>query len=268
MPLVDQGPGAEIFWNTGDILNFARVLLNDAQGGLSGQILADSEPYTWTLLNLCYDNLADQLEDTNVESSAYAEAIVTLPVSSGSTDPNATCRLGYDGFQDSNGFTYEQPTLPKDMLEPLTIWQRPTGINFPFQRMSQKLGGMESGFTYGAQQWYQQWEFRQNSVYFLGSSFTQQDIRFRYIPSIPLLIQPTGDQPPPVIWFARAGKLLAYMIAAEFAAIRGASNAAWLAGERDKYLQIIANKSAKRQNQTQTRRKGYGFRRGRRNPWV
>jgi hypothetical protein len=271
VPLTDNGPGSAIFWNATDILNFARVLVNDCQGGLSGQDLADDRPYTWPLLNLCYAKLANWLEDANVESATYAEAIITLPTNSGFMDPNAQARLGYDGFSigvgidPTAGFHYPTPALPPDMLEPLSLWERPTGQNSPFIDMKQHLGGL--GARYGGRM-YRQWEFRQNSIYLLGGSFTGLDLRVRYIPGLPALVRPTEGQPAPVIWFAHAGEALAYLVAAEFAEIRNAANAPNLRMKANEQLQILANKSAKRSNQAQTRRIGYGFRRARRRIWL
>jgi hypothetical protein len=134
--------------------------------------------------------------------------------------------------------------------------------------MKQKLGGLASPYNiigagaYGG--FYGTWAFQQNGIYFSGGSSQPTDIRIRYIPSLPQLVQPTVDLPaPPIIWFARAGEALAYLIAAEFAEIRNAGNAAMLRAKANEQLQIIANKSAKRANQSQTRRRGYGFRRRR-----
>lgn len=269
MPLVDGAPGSDVFWNTTDILNFARVLVNDAQGSLAGQDLADSRPYTWPLLNLCYAKLANWLEDNNVESASYNEATISLPASASYSDPNAQSRLGYDGFMDAAGNTYDSPTLPPDLLEPRQLWQTPTGLNFPDQSMRQVLGGLEGQYYQGINGGnfgglYGSWEFRQNSIYFLGGAYQPTDIRLRYIPSFPVLVQPTEENPtPPTIWFARAGEALAYLVAAEFQEIRGAANAPIMRAKANEQLQIIANKSAKRANQSQTRRRGYGFRRRR-----
>lgn len=267
--LVDGGPASGVFWNTTDILNFARVLVNDAQSSLAGQDLADDRPYTWPLLNLCYAKLANWLEDNNVESSTYAEQTIHCPISAISTDPSAQSFLNYNGFTDTAGNQYDDPTLPPDLVEPLTLWQRPTGLDVPFREMKQKLGGLTSPWNvvsagvYGGL--WGTWEFRQNSIYFSGGSSQPTDVRIRYIPSFPVLIQPTGTQPPPFIWFARSGEALAYLIAAEFAEIRNAPNAVNLRAKANEQLQIIANKSAKRANQAQTRRRGYGFKRRRGN---
>jgi hypothetical protein len=138
--------------------------------------------------------------------------------------------------------------------------------------MKQQLGGLGnawnygwSGGTYGSV--YGPWEFRQNSIYLLGGAYQGTDLRLRYIPSVVELKKPVGDQPSPVIWFAKAGEALAYMVAAEFAEIRNAPNAAILRAKADKELEIIANRSAKRENRTQTRKRGYGFGR-RRASWL
>jgi hypothetical protein len=272
VPLVDGYPGSEVFYSASDILDFARVLVNDAQGGISGQDLADDRPYTWPLLNLCYGRLANWLEDNNVESAMYAEAVIQLPTTATYSDPNAQSRLGYDGFTDAAGNFYDSPTLPPDLLQPLNLWQRITGLSVPFCEMKQQLGGLGnawnygwSGGTYGSV--YGPWEFRQNSIYLLGGAYQGTDLRLRYIPSVVELTKPVGDQPSPVIWFAKAGEALAYMVAAEFAEIRNAPNAAILRAKADKELEIIANRSAKRENRTQTRKRGYGFGR-RRASWL
>lgn len=264
--LVDSSNESPIFWNTTDVLNFTRVLINDAQGSIQGQDLSDDRPYTWPLLNFCYGRLQNWLQDNNVESSTYAEQIIQLPISSGSSDPNRTCRLGYDGFFDSSGFGYESPTLPKEMLEPLNIWQRPTGQNSPFRLFPQRLGGLRASlngnFTFS------EWEFRQNSIYLSGGVYTPMDLRLRFIPSFPELIQPTGDQPAPTIFFGRAGEALAYMVAAEYLEIRGAANGPVMRAKANAELDNLANRSAKRDNQAQTRRQGYGFGRRRRSIWL
>lgn len=259
MPLVESAGTSYVFYNTTEILNMARVLVNDAQVSLAGQDLADTRPYTWTLLQLCYANMQNWLEDNNVESATYAETIITLPVNAGNGDPTVQSRIGYDGFQGASGFLYDLPTLPLGFLEPLQLWTRVAGQNVPFQEMRQRLGGL--GAQYAGNR-YNDWEFRENSIYFLGSSPVGSEIRIRFIPALPMLVQPTEENPdPPVIWFAQAGEALAYMIAAQFLEIRNAANAPMLRARANEQLQIIANKSAKRENQSQTRRRGYGFRR-------
>lgn len=257
MGLVVPTTPVTVFWNTTDILNFARVLVNDAQGGIDGQDLADDRPYTWPLLNLCYAKLANWLEDSNVESATYKEWNLTLPPSGSYSDPAAQSYLGYDGFVDAAGFRYETPVLPEDLLEPLEVGERVSGQNVGYTPMAQIQGGLGARWGKGQPR---RWEFRENALYMLGASSVATDIWIRGILCFPVLVQPTPDNPiPPQIKFARAGEALAYMVAAEFAEIRNAPNAVGLRAKANEQLQIIANKSAKRSNQTQMRRQGYGF---------
>lgn len=264
MPLIDPGVGSDVFYTAEEILDYARLLANDVQGGMAGQELSSNRPRTWALFNLCYGKLSNWLEDNNVESATYAEQIIQLPSSSVYSDPSAQSRLGYDGFTDAAGFLYETPTLPSMLLEPLQLWQRPTDQNVPFYEMKQRLGGLGNAWNYG---WnggtygsvYGEWEFRENSIYMLGGAYQPTDIRVRFIPSVPMIVQPTADQPSPVIWFAKAGEALATMIAAENAEILNAPNATNLRAKANQQLDILARRAAKRENRAQDRRRGYGF---------
>ena len=266
MPVVlPQRLSSVVFWDAGDVLNFARILLNDAQSSLSGQDLADARPYTWPLLNFCYAKLANWLEDSNVESCTYSEAIIgpLTPCPIASSDVNAQVRLGYDGYWDGGAdLTNAQYKLPDDCLMPLELWERQADQAGPFLPMKQVLGGLppRAGFF----NW-RYWEFRQNAIFMPGAIQTNL-LRIRYIPALPLLIQPQAGQQYPQIPLAHAGEALATMLAAEFAEIRNAPNAPRLRQKADEQLAILSNKSAKRENQVDQRRKGYGFRR-RRSQW-
>ena len=266
MPVLPVGPlSTVVFWDTNDVLNFARILVNDVQGGLTGQDLADARPYTWPLLNLCYAKLANWLEDSNVESCTYAEAILgpLTAAPTASSDVNTQVRIGYDGYWDGGPDPINQQfKLPDDCLMPLELWERNAANSGPFLDMKQVLGGLPSA----SGQWrFRIWEFRQNAIYMPGA-IQPNFLRIRYIPALPLLIQPTGSQPYPQVPLAHAGEALAYMVAAEFAEIRNANNAAMLRQKANEQLDILSNKSAKRENQVDQRRKGYGFRR-KRNSW-
>jgi hypothetical protein len=262
VPLVDASFTSQLFWSTDDVLNFARVLVKDTQGGMDGQNLATDLPQTWQLLNLCYAKLQNWLEDTNVESTTYQEWFIgPLPASvNAGVDPTNICRLSYDGFFDGVETRWEQPTLPFDMDQPLTVWERPGGSVCAWREMQEKQGGFGPWAGSGP---YRFWEFRQLGLYFPGST-QQNELKIRGIPALPLLgPQAMGAQQIPLV---RAGEALAYMVAAEYAEIRNAGNAAMLRMKANEQLEIISNKAAKRSNQTQQRRRGYGF--GRRRGWL
>jgi hypothetical protein len=265
MPIIPPPTPSEtnIFWDANEILDFARIEFNDVQGGLSGQDLSNDRPYTWPLLNLCYANLAAWLEDSNVESSTYEEAVVggIGADPNASSDPSAQVRLGYDGCYYSNGAYDSKKKLPFDCLMPLEVSFRQTGTVTIFRSVKQHLGGLPQRTANWGPQF---WEMRKNSLCLTG--FTQIiDLKLRYIPALPLLVQPTVEPfVYPLVPLARCGPALAYMIAAEFAEIRNASNAVRLRQKANEQLDIISNRSSKRENQVDQRRRGYGFGRRRR----
>lgn len=286
MPVVPPIAGnlpSTVFWSAFDVLNFARMLTNDMQGSQAGQELAIENPYTWVLLNFCYAKLCNQIEDTNVESVTYAEAIVG-PIPAAPTaafDPNVQVRLGYDGVWNGSpdSETDGSIILPGDMLEPTIIMERPSGSNLPFLQMKQQMGGLRPkwGSAYGYSNGYSRlgtWEFRGGNgapcLYFPGAQI-DIDIRIRYIPSLPLLELTQDDDENyiyPQIPLARAGEALAYGVAYQWQMIRGAANALALKAEYDNQIRILSNKSAKRANATISRSRGYGFSRSNRRWWI
>lgn len=265
-PIAVPLPG-QVFWSVEDVLNFARLLINDMQGSTAGQELADDNPYTIWLLNLSYAKLQNALEDTNCEAVTYAEAIVG-PLAAAPAiyyDPNTQVRLGYDGYWDGTNETDPSVILPGDLLQPLALWERPSGSTQPFIPMRQKLGGLEArwgvGYSYGGPR-FGLWEFRSNggvpAIYMPGSQVVNE-IRIRYIPSLAMLAINDEDGNPMQVPLARAGEALAYGIAADWAEIRGAANAATLRAGYKEQVQTISNKSAKREGAANQRARGYGF---------
>lgn len=265
MPQVDPvNESSQIFWSAEDILDAVRVLVNDVQGDtLAGQNLSNDRPYTWKLLNFCYARLQNALEDTNVETATYAETRIVVPASQRYSDPAAESRLDYTGFTDAQGNFSESPVLPGNLLQPLSVSERPSSISMPFRDMRQIGGEFPAGWSSGSQ-FFGAWKFEQNALILRGGTLQDTELRINYIPSMPELIQPTGTNPYPNINFGRAGEALAYMIAAEYAEIRSAPNAAMLRAKADREIEIISNKSAKRAANVGRRMRGYSFGRRRR----
>jgi hypothetical protein len=281
MPVLPPVPGAyptQTFWSVLDIIELARILANDAQGGLSGQELADTNPQVWPLLNLCYAKMCNALEDSNVEAATTTEAIVGPLAGSpqAAIDPTTQSQLTYLGFWngDPNTEMDANVTLPLDLIQPLKLWERPAGSNLPFAPMMQNYGGLESrwgvGFVVGGT-CFGRWEFRSvgggvNAIC-LPAINTTQEIRIRYIPSLAIL-QKNEDGTYPQVQLARTGEALAYALAAEWAEIRGAANAPNLRAKYEDQIRIITNKTAKRENVGFTRPSGYAFGRNQRRGWY
>jgi hypothetical protein len=278
MPVVPPIPTflpSSVFWNVGDVLNFARMLVNDMQGSVQGQELADNNPYTIWLLNLAYSNLQSELEDTNVEAVTKAQAVVgpLVPSPLAGVDPSAQVQLGFDGYwnADPNNPTDGSVALPGDLLQPLQIEERPAGSNQPFVPMNQVHGILPSRWSLGsAFVRFGVWQFRKSdtavAIYMPAASMANE-LRINYVPSLDLFTR-NEDGSWPQIPLARAGEALAYGVAAMWTGIRGAANAAWLAAQYKEKVTILSNKSAKRDNTGFQRPQGYGFGRNPRRGWY
>lgn len=260
-PVVLTIPPSQVFWTVNDVLNIARALLNDMQIDQAGDLLSNTQPYTEVLLNLCYANLQDKLADSGVEAVSVKEAVVVGLPASTAADPATQISLGYDGYWDGVNPRNTGFTLPQDLLMPMELWQRPTAVNYPYRKMTQRLGGMPSiGAVLPG---WGIWEFRENAIWF-PAAVEANDLRIRYVPSLPDLKIPAEGQPPMQIPLARCGQALAYLIAGTFAQTRGAANAQALLGQGQAQIDMMAAKSAKRMQQAPIRRTPYGRGRWRR----
>ena len=81
------------------ILNVARSISADAatSNGLSGDILADSQPYVYPILAKCYRDLQDELISKSVETfSRYGEIYNITPTQA--ANPRVNVTLTYYGY--------------------------------------------------------------------------------------------------------------------------------------------------------------------------
>ncbi len=257
MPITPQRPlyvASQVFWNVYEVLNFARAVLNDMQIDREGDLLSNTQPYTEVLLNLCYANLQDKLADSGVEAVSVKEAVVLSVPGSLAMDPATQVRLGYDGYFDGVNTEALPWTLPQDLLMPMELWERTAGSLSGFRMMTQRLGGFPSLGVFGG---WGIWEFRENAIWFPAAS-QANDLRIRYVPSLPDLRVPPEGEPPMQIPLARCGQALAYMIAAELAESRGAVGAPVLRAKAETQIEEMATKSAKRMQQATIRKRAYG----------
>ena len=138
---------------------------------------------------------------------------------------------------------------------PMELWERPTGVNAPYRMMAQRLGGFPS--IGGVLPGWGCWEFRENAIWFPAAN-QANDLRIRYVPSLPELYMAPEGEPPMQVPLARCGQALAYMIAAEFAEARGADGAPVLRAKAETQIEEMAAKSAKRMQQASIRKRPYG----------
>lgn len=171
-----------------DILNLARVRLNDAFAGATGtpgegRVFTDTSPFVLPCLNSAICALGADLENANVPATRQEEVIVGIPpINSTATgggvglaDPSLQQVLSYAGFFDGSA-QLTTPALPVALIVPNDVAQRQSGTKTPFNPVPQVDGQLQSilqGYDLGM------WEWRANSIVWNGSIYAL-DVRLRY----------------------------------------------------------------------------------------
>jgi hypothetical protein len=217
-------------------------------------LLANDRPYTLPLLNSSFQDLQEELVDRGVQLLVAEAQLEDFPAvdSSVATDPATQVWIGYEHCYDGVNQD-DEPVLPADLLEPLRLWERQAGTTQNYVPMRQMIDGLPS-FTAGA--YLRWWEWRQDKLYFIGSMLST-DIRMRYLAYLADLTLPDEDASP-VVPIIRSKNALAYLIAAQFAASRGSALAQTYRALAGEYIDKMCNRSTKRKQRAQIRRRRYG----------
>lgn len=241
-------PPSAPYDTVGTVLDYARVLINDAINGLGGDLLSDSQPYTFTLVNMAWRDMQSDLRELS-HDDLFGEAVLSSISPVATTDPGIFCYIDWGGYFD--GVTYQaSPTLPGDMIVPVRLWERFSGSNDFFRDMAETADGLP-GRSKGA--WFREWEWRGDALYLVGAQQTN-DIRIRYERFLPDL-DASSTAPIPIMYSARC---LALYVAAAFEFSRGTPAAADFLQRGKMEADRIAKRTTRRQQRGQHRRKPYG----------
>ena len=242
---------------TETVLQFARVIANDATISLAGNLLSDSQPYVPTLLQLAWRKLQDRLGNNAIEdfpSETILLGVTAMPAGPVS-DPGTQVYVGFDGYYD--GFAVNPaPTLPLDLETPLKLWERASGINAQFIEMNQINTGLPSR---SKSTMLREWEYRQQKIFMVGAT-QDNEIRLRYRKRYD---DPEIDGVIPIIDCAVA---LAYNVVDIFALSRGSTVSAQFTMEREEATKQLVNRSTRKKQRSNFRRQPYS-RRGSRLNW-
>lgn len=240
------------------ILNFARVIANDAQVSLAGDLLADSQPYTFTLANLAWRKLQDRLGNNGIEEFPQEVQILNIPPVNQSvqTDPGVQVYIGGDGYWDGADLK-TNIILPSDMEIPLKLWER-SSSNPPgnsYIPMTPASGGLP---TWPKTSLNLTWEWRDDAIYMPGSLATE-DLRIRYKR---VLSDFPNDSATPVP-ILRCAVALAYLMVETFAQGRGGVPDSFTSEKELAIKQLINSTTRKRQGSNYRRipysRRGSNF---------
>lgn len=239
----------------GDVLQLARVIVNDAFGpnGVDGDLLSSSQPYTPVLLKSAWEQLQDELADAGVDSLVKEIIIPNFPAVY-TTDPAVTVYIDWDGSWDGQTIYPVgdgNPALPYDLVITKSVWERPHGSGTSFTEVVPWDGGLPGGFQSERLRWY---EWRNDKLWFKGA--TQAiDLKVSYLAYLPDLEYDNNAYEVPIMRSLRA---MSYIVASEYARPRGAAVADNLYAMAEAEIAKIANRTARRKAVITYRRKPFG----------
>ena len=244
--------------NCETVLNRVRMILNDSEVQ-GGDVLTDSAPFTFSLLNAAYERVQIALAEVGAETYTTETWLIGLP-SMPSVDPEARLIVDDAGthivYPNGAGDSDQQnPQLPPDLILPVKLWERQNGTsNFTGPPMKQVNDGL---LNLEQQTFLVDWEWRDDGLRFRGA-LQVQDVKLRYEKQLPLLVATTD--PVPIRGVTNAA---AYHAAKIFCESRGGMVAPVYRQTADEEIQLLRSVSARRRQRKQVRRKPYSGRWGR-----
>ena len=243
MPVVGVGG----FDDANYILNLARSIVNDAAQNLAGNLLSNAQPYTIPMLNAAYREFQSDLQNNGYEQFTSEVVIPQLPPCY-TVDPAVQVRLDYQGCFDGYN-TFPNPHLPANLGTPLRLWERPSGTVQDFIQMLPVNDGLPSRPQSGT---LQQWDWRGDAIYFVGSNMTI-DLRLRYQSFFPDLVDGTS-----IVLVPWADRALSFLMGRTFGAARGSPMYTYMDAQYNEALISIVQMSSRKKQRGSHRRKPYG----------
>lgn len=228
-----------------------------------GDIFADSQPYVLPTVNLAWRKIQKKLADKGHPRLRNEIDLLSIPVIT-NLDPISQQFITWTQFFDGTNFVpanLNPPLLPQDLIYPMHIWERPSGMTVEFRPMHPAGNSLRS---WNKTSWNRFWDFREDALYMPGS-LLNMDWRISYAAFLPDLVvvgTPFSAVPVPIM---RCADALAWYSAAIFVSPRGGE--ALVPGfeaRGDQAIDQITNAWAKLQQRSSFHRRAWG-QRGRRN---
>jgi len=237
-----------------DVLNRLRVIVNDSEVA-GGDILTDSAPFTFTLLNGGYERVQLELAKVGIETFIQDWWLIGLPIMP-TVDPEARMVIDDSGcniiYPNGAGDVFASaPQLPINLLLPLDLYERQTGSTDEADKMEQPNNGLPSG---SQQSFLMDWEWKADGIRTRGA-LQSQDVKIVGEANLPRLISPTD--PVPIRGVLNAA---AYFSAMIFAESRGGLISPQFKAHADEEIFLRIQISARRRQRKQVRRRPYSAR--------
>ena len=223
-----------------DVLDLARVRINDAIASISGDILTDTQPFTQSMANAAWQKLQKFLANLGYSRSKNRVVLSGFPVC-GSIDPSDEAFLSWTTYFDGASFWVPPDVglLPQDFILPLKIAERMNGSNQIFFPMANCLDGLPGGVKQPCNGF---WNWRNDQIYMPGSQ-NVMDLQILYAAFLPDFVNlfdgtPWYTLPVPIM---RSTSALANYIAAEASKPRADADAASFTADAEQDARLIFN---------------------------
>ena len=237
-----------------DVLNRIRVILNDSEVA-GGDVLTDSAPYTFTLLDSAFERVQIELASVGVETLEAETWLIGLPIMP-STDPEARMIIDDSGtriiYPNGVGNTFaSSPILPVDLVMPMYVKERQTNTTQEAVRMFCKNDGL---LSLPQQNFLIDYQWRSDGLYTRGA-LQSQDLKIVYEKQLAKLAAATD--PVPIRGVTNAA---AYFGAELFAKSRGGVVSAQFKLDAMEEIFLLKQVAARRRQRKQVRRRPYSGR--------
>lgn len=240
-----------------DVLNSARVRLNDALASLSptsGRLLDNTQAFSQQGVNNAWRRLQEALYDLGYTDFKKTTELLSVPVV-GSSDPASTVWVDWFNYFDGVNL-WPAPVLPEDFMHPLFLWERPSGFNANYVPMELANDGLP---TWAKQLRNGIWEYSGNRVVMPGSQQVM-DIRLRYASYLADFEDGVNQQGVPIRWFEqripmmRALNAFSWYLCHEIASGRDDLDASRFAELADEAMRKMMNRDIAMKQRTNNRR--------------
>lgn len=241
-----------------NVLNRIRMILNDSEV-VGGDVLTDSAPFTFDVLNGAFERVQIDLATYGVEVNTTEAWLISIPVPP-TTD--SECRVIVDDtgcniiYPNGVGNVFSlTPQLPPDLILPLVLWERQNGTaNYTGPPMKQKNDGLLNMIQ---QTFLVDWQWIADGLRFRGA-LQVQDVKMKYEKHLALLAAVTD--PVPIRGVTNAA---AYRGAEIFCESRGGAVSPQFAKNAEDEIFRLQQVSVRRRQRKQVRRQPYSGRGGR-----
>jgi hypothetical protein len=174
MPMVVTSPNAP-YDSMQFVLRIARTRLLDAIQTIGGDVLTDAQPFSQYIANAAWRRLQEFLAVrgfARLKSEAVLYQVPSVAPNPPYTAPDPAMNVWINWDQCFDGQNYfNAPTLPKEMISPFRVWERPTAFapKTPgkFLEMDQMLSGLPA-VPHGWRSL--RWQWRDDALYIQGAT--------------------------------------------------------------------------------------------------